>query len=179
MSWLGQVDWSQVWGRDIPFLEIFVRGTAVYLGLFLMLRLVLKRQAGTVGITDLLVVVLIADAAQNGMAGAYRSVPDGLLLVATIIFWSYLLDWLSFRFPVVRRLVDPPALCLVRAGVMQQRNMRRELITVEDLMAQLREQGVDDLAQVKHANMEGDGRISVITYREDNKPSHAGERRGV
>jgi uncharacterized membrane protein YcaP (DUF421 family) len=179
MNWLGQVDWTQVWGRDIPFLEIFVRGTAVYLGLFLMLRLVLKRQAGTVGITDLLVVVLIADAAQNAMAGAYHSVPDGLLLVGVIIFWSYLLDWLSFRFAVVRRLIDPPPLCLVRDGAMQRQNMRRELITVDDLMAQLREQGVDDLAQVKHANMEGDGRISVITYQDDKKPSHATERRGV
>jgi uncharacterized membrane protein YcaP (DUF421 family) len=50
------------------------------------------------GITDLLVIVLIADAAQNGMAGEYRSLTDGLLLVATIVAWSYALNWLAFRF---------------------------------------------------------------------------------
>nr|MBP7571903.1 DUF421 domain-containing protein [Acidobacteriota bacterium] len=73
------VDWGRVFAFDTPWLEIVVRGTAIYLGLFLLLRLVLKRQAGTVGITDLLVIVLIADAAQNAMADDYRSVPDGLL----------------------------------------------------------------------------------------------------
>ena len=60
--------------------------------MFALLRFVLKREAGTLAITDLLVVVLIADAAQNAMADDYRSVPDGLLLVATIVFWSYALD---------------------------------------------------------------------------------------
>ena len=165
MNWLWNVDWSQVWGRDIPLLEIFVRGTVIYLGLFLMLRLVLKRQSGTVGISDLLVVVLIADAAQNGMAGEYHSVPDGLMLVGTIIFWSFFLDWLSFRFPLVRRLVEPPPLCLVRDGKMLRHHMRRELMTVDELMAQLRENGVENLAQVKRAYMEGDGHISVITHQ--------------
>jgi len=69
------------------------------LALFLLLRLVLKRQSGNMGVTDLLVIVLIADAAQNAMASDYKSVPDGLLLVSTIVFWSYALDWLSYHFP--------------------------------------------------------------------------------
>ena len=56
-----------------------------------MLRLVLRRESGTIGMTNLFVVVLIADAAQNAMANDYRSVPDGLVLVATILFWSHVL----------------------------------------------------------------------------------------
>ncbi|MFL5593175.1 MAG: DUF421 domain-containing protein, partial [Gemmatimonadaceae bacterium] len=79
-----QVDWHSVFTPKTPLLEVFVRGTAVYLALFLLLRLILKRQSGTVGVTDLLVVVLIADAAQYAMSGGYESVPDGLLLVGTI-----------------------------------------------------------------------------------------------
>jgi uncharacterized membrane protein YcaP (DUF421 family) len=155
-------DWEKIFLPTTPILEIFVRGTFVYLSLFLLLRLVLKREAGAIGITDLLVVVLLADASQNALAGDYHSIPDGLLLVLTIIFWSYTLNWLGFRFPAVQRLVHPPPLPLVKDGKLLKRNMRRELITEEELMGKIREQGIDDLSQVKEAYMEGDGRISVI-----------------
>jgi uncharacterized membrane protein YcaP (DUF421 family) len=72
-----------------------VRGSTVYLTLFFLLRIVLRRESGGMGITDLLVIVLLADAVQNAMAGDYHSVPDGLLLGATLIFWSFALDWLT------------------------------------------------------------------------------------
>ena len=156
------VRWETVLVPKMPLLEIIVRGTLVYFGLFLMLRLVLKRQSGTVGVTDLLVIVLIADAAQNAMADDYRSVPDGLFLVGTIIFWSYALDWLGYHIPWVGRLVHPPSLLLVKDGRMLRRNMRQELITPEELMSQLREQGINDVADVKRAYMEADGKISVV-----------------
>lgn len=59
------VEWAKMLIPDTPLLEIFLRGSIVYLALFFLLRVVLKRESGTLGITDLLVVVLIADAAQN------------------------------------------------------------------------------------------------------------------
>lgn len=156
------VDWARLFLPDTPLLEIVARGTAVYLGLFLLLRLVLKRQSGAVGITDLLVIVLIADAAQNAMAADYQSITDGLVLVGVIVFWSHALDWLGYHFPALNRLVHPPPLPLIRNGVMLRRNMRQELITEEELRTQLREQGVVEIGQVKIACMEGDGRISVV-----------------
>ena len=72
--------------------EIILRGTLVYLFLFCFLRF-LRRETGVIGISDLLVVVLIADAAQNTMSSDYKSVTDGAILVATIIGWDYVLDW--------------------------------------------------------------------------------------
>ena len=65
--------------------------------------------------------------------------------------------------PLIGRFVHPPAVELVRNGRMLRENMRRELITVEELMSQLREQGIDALNRVKSARLEGDGQISVIT----------------
>jgi uncharacterized membrane protein YcaP (DUF421 family) len=163
MGPFGPVNWHAVLIPDTPILEIVVRGTLVYLALFGLLRFILKRQSGAVGVTDLLVVVLIADAAQNAMAAEYKSVPDGVLLVAVIIGWSYALDWLGHKVPAVGRLVHPPPLLLVKDGKVLLRNLRRELITKQELMSQLREQGVDGLAKVKRAYMEGDGKISVVT----------------
>jgi uncharacterized membrane protein YcaP (DUF421 family) len=163
------IDWGQIFKPDTPPLEIFLRGTIVYLSLFILLRLVLRREAGTVGMSDLLVVVLIADAAQNAMAGNYNSVPDGLLLVATIVFWSYAVEWMGYHVPWIGRFVHPPALLLVRNGQLLRRNMRRELITEEELMTQLRLQGVEDLGSVRKACMEGDGQISVVKANGDDR----------
>lgn len=163
MDGLLNIDWAGIFLPETPLLEIFIRGSVMYLSLFLMLRVVLKREAGTVGITDLLIVVLLADAAQNGLAGGYRSITDGLLLVATLIFWSYTLNWLDYRFPRIQGLIHPPPLLLVENGRMLKRNMRKEFITEEELLSMLREQGVEDAQEVKKAFMEGDGKISLIT----------------
>jgi len=156
------IDWHALVRPDVPVLEILLRGSVMYLVLFTLLRIVLKRQTGTLGMTDLLLITLLADASQNAMAGEYRSLPDGILLVATIIFWNYALDWLSFRFPWFERLIEPPPLPLIKHGKLLRRNMRQELITEAELRGQLREQGVEDLATVKAAYIESDGRISVI-----------------
>ncbi|HEY8446903.1 MAG TPA: YetF domain-containing protein [Thermomicrobiales bacterium] len=169
MGWIVDVDWGAVFRPNTPILETFVRGSVMYLGLFFLLRAVLKREAGAVGITDLLVIVLLADAAQNAMADDYRSIPDGLLLVGTVVFWAYALDWLGYRFPHFQRIIHPRALLLVRDGRLLRKNMERELITEEELHQQLRLRGVSDLALVREAYLEGDGRISVITNDEQSQ----------
>ncbi len=174
---LWHVDWEKLFVPQTALVEILLRGTLVYLALVVLLRLVLKRQSGTVGITDLLVVVLIADAAQNAMAGNATSLPDGLLLVATIIGWCYVLDWLGYYFPRLQHLVHPPPLLLVQDGRLLRHNMRQELLTKDELMSQLREQGVDDLGEVKSAYMEGDGHISVVKY--DAQPHRPARRKGA
>jgi uncharacterized membrane protein YcaP (DUF421 family) len=154
----------------VPVLEIVVRGSLMYIALFVMLRVILKRQTGTLGMTDLLLITLLADAAQNGMAGEYKSITNGIVLVGTIIFWNYLFDWLSFRSEWFSHLIEPSPLPLIRNGRMLRRNMRQELITPDELMMQLREQGVDEVSKVKQALMESDGRISVIERSQRQHP---------
>ncbi len=169
MDWLWRGGWREAF-VPTTVLEVMVRGTIVYLVLFALFRLILKRQSGALGVTDLLVIVLVADAAQNAMADGYTSLTDGIVLVAVIIFWSWFLDWLGFRFPRFQRLIQPPSLPVVRDGRMLRRNMKTELITEDELLSQLRLQGVDDLARVRLAEVESDGQISVVTYDEEEKP---------
>jgi len=156
------VDWKAIFTPEHSVAEMFVRGSLMYLFLFTLMRIVLKRNAAGLAITDVLVIVLLADAAQNEMANDYRSITEGAVLVATIVFWAYLLDWLHFHFPAFRTLVQPKPLCLVEDGRLLRNNMRQELVTFDELMSQLREQGVDSLKQVKRAQMEPTGQISVV-----------------
>jgi uncharacterized membrane protein YcaP (DUF421 family) len=158
------MDWTAIFVPTVPVTEIIVRGTLVYLALFVLLRVLPRREMGTIGAADLLVVVLIADAVQNAMGAEHRSVTEGLLLVITILFWSYLIDWLDHRFPQLR-LVNGPPQVLIRDGRILRANLKKELVTEDELMSQLREQGVDNAEEVERAYIEGNGKISVIRRR--------------
>ncbi|HEU4459121.1 MAG TPA: YetF domain-containing protein [Methylibium sp.] len=143
-------------------LELVLRGTAVYWFLFGLFRVVLRRDVSGLGIADVLLIVLIADASQNAMGGQYETIAEGFLLVATLAGWNLLVDWASWRFPPLRRFTAPQPLLLVRRGRFVEANMRRELMTREDLVFKLREQGIERLEVVKEAYMEPDGQISAI-----------------
>jgi len=146
----------------VPVAELMLRGTLVYWLLFLIFRFILRRDVGAVGIADILLLVIVADAAQNAMSGGYDTFTEGAILVLTIVAWNWLLDFLSYRFTIVRRFASPQRLTLIQRGVPQRRNLRREFITMDELHEKLREQGVEKIADVKAAYLEGDGQISVI-----------------
>ncbi|XID75507.1 DUF421 domain-containing protein [Alkanindiges sp. WGS2144] len=163
------MDWSSIFSFDIPVLEIFIRGTVMYLALIFLMRVILKRQAGGLESGDILLLILLSDASQNGMAGDYKSVPDGIILVATLMFWNFFLDWLSFKFPWFERLMDAKPIVLVKNGKMLRKNMRKEFVTQAELLSQLREQGINKLEKVKRAYIESDGKLSVIEVEDRTK----------
>jgi uncharacterized membrane protein YcaP (DUF421 family) len=160
------MDWSGIFGLTVSPWEMIVRGTAMYLLLFLLFRVVIRRRVGAVGIGDILLLVIIADAAQNAMSGEYKSVSDGAILVATIVAWNVLADWLTYLSPALQKLLEPPPLLLVDRGRMLRGHLRVELISEQELRSKLREHGVADLAEVEKAYMESDGRMSVIKRKE-------------
>lgn len=144
--------------------ELIARGTLTYWFLFLLFRFVLRRDAGSLALADVLLVVVIADASQNAMAGEYKTVGEGVLLVATIAAWNYFIDWMSFRYAWFARFAEPRAVPLIRHGTILRANLRREMLTEDELKSQLRESGVENAAEVKHAALEPDGTVSVIRY---------------
>lgn len=162
---LPPVDWQKMFVPSVSLLELVLRGSIMYLAILAAMRL-FRRQGGSLSTADLLVVVLVADAAQNGMASEYFSVTEGLVLIATIYGWNYLLDVAAYRWPRVHRLLNPPPLPLVRDGRVLRHNLRREMLTLDDLMEQLREQGVERLGEVRHCCLEGDGHLSVIRRKD-------------
>ncbi len=163
------INWSALFGVHVSIAELVLRGSAIYFFLFLVFRFVLRRDVGAVGIADILLLVLVADAAQNAMAGEYKSISEGLILVGTIISWNLSLDWLAFRFPAFAKFAQPSSLQLVRHGRVINKHLAQEMLTMDDLMGKLRGEGVETLDQVKHVFMESDGAISIIkrTVRND------------
>jgi uncharacterized membrane protein YcaP (DUF421 family) len=159
---LSPTDLAGIFAFTVSPLELVLRGSLMYWALFVVFRFVLRRDVGALGISDFLFVVILGDAAQNAMIGDATSVTDGLVLIATLVFWSYPLDMLSFHVPLIQRFTSPPRLCLVKDGKPLRRSMRREFITDEELNAKIRQEGLEDLSGVKRLYLEADGEMSLI-----------------
>jgi len=162
VDWLINIDWRSMFVPTESILEVVIRGTIMYIGMFALLR-VFRRQAGSIGIADLLVIVVIADAAQNGMAGDSRSITEALILIATIVLWDWFFDWLGFKSPFWERILQPQPLLLIENGEVIQKNLDQEMIKEDDLLAQLREEGIDDFSRVRKCYLESNGHFSVLT----------------
>lgn len=156
------MDSTVIFGPQLAWYELALRASAVYWFLFLVFRLVLRRDSGSITLADVLFLVLIGDASQNAMIGDSISIADAAIVISTLAGWNMLLDWLSFRSSLARRLLQPMPLPLVKNGVVDFRHMRREFLTMDELHAKMREHGVDSLSGVKLATMESDGTISIV-----------------
>ena len=163
------IDLSEIFALQAGFAEMFVRGSTMYWVLYALLRVSGRRDLGSLGVADMLVLVLVADAAGNAMSGDSYSLGDGIIVVTTIVGWSYLLDRLSYHVPALRKVLEPQRVCLVRDGRLIVSGLRREHITRGELMEQLRLKGVDHLSCVKRAYLESTGEFSVIATEEGRK----------
>ncbi len=164
MDLLFNVDWKQLFAPDTPILESVVRGTVIYIAIFFLVRLLPNRQIGGVGMNDLLLLVLVASASTNSLAGDHKSLVNGMIIVSTVILWSYAFNWLGFKFPSVQRLFQAAPKVVIKDGQMQEDVMQAELLTEEELKGKLRRQGTEDISKVRKAYIESDGQISVIKH---------------
>lgn len=145
--------------------ELLIRGTLMFWFLFLVLRFVLRRDMGSAGISDILFIVLLGDAAQNGMIGQGQSVADSMSLIAVLVAWNYSLDFLGYRFRFFEWLTEPAPICLIRDGRLLRKNMRRQHLTDAEIRAKLRGEGIENVADVRRMYLESDGSFSTLRRR--------------
>jgi uncharacterized membrane protein YcaP (DUF421 family) len=165
-----QLDWRDIVSPDVSLLEIVVRGSVLYLVVTALLRLTLRRSTGEVGTIDFVLILLIANASTNAMTGGSTAILDAVILILTIAAWNYGLNALGYYVPAIERLMLPPPLAVIRDGALVPRNMRREFLSRNELLAELREHGITSIDEVQAAFIEADGTISIIPYQDDKKP---------
>jgi len=161
MDTIFKIDWQSMFVPTESVLEIIIRGSIMYLAMYALLR-IFRRQAGTIGIADVLVIVVIADAGQNGMAGDSKSITEAVILITTIIVWDFFLDWLGFRSTIIARMLEPKPLMLIENGKILMKNLEKEFLTEDELLSQLRQQGLENAHSVKSCFLESNGHFSVI-----------------
>ncbi len=147
---------------EISIAEKILRSVVVYLFLLLAFRFTGKRQVGQLTPFDLVVLLIISNVVQNAVIGSDNSLGGGLLGAVTILALNYAVTEVAYRSKHARRLLEAQPTLLIHNGRILQENLRRERVTVDELLAALRRNGVVEPAHVRFAILEENGAISVI-----------------
>lgn len=153
---------SHLFVPEIPILEKIVRSALVYLFMLLAFRILGKRQVAQMTPFDLVLLLIISNVVQNALIGKDDSLTGGLVGAVTIFLLNFGVAEIAFRSKRVRRVLEPQPTLLIHRGKILEKNLSRELMTEEELMAALRENGIDDPTKVHAAVLEENGRVSVI-----------------
>jgi len=147
---------------EISVWEKIIRSAAIYVFILLAFRFTGKRQVGQLTPFDLVVLLLISNVVQNAVIGPDNSLTGGMIGAVTILVLNYLVVELSYRFKGVRRVLEAQPTLLIHNGRVLHENLRKERLTMDDLLAALRRSGMASPEQVRYALLEENGGISVI-----------------
>jgi uncharacterized membrane protein YcaP (DUF421 family) len=143
-------------------MDIVVRGIVIFAFLFVLMRAVGRRELSTLQPFDLILLVVVGDAVQQGLTQDDYSVTGALLAISTIALLQVGVSYVSFRFPRSRPYLDGAPLVIVQDGEPIERNMKRERLTLDDVREEARQQSIATLDDVAWAVVETSGKISFI-----------------
>jgi uncharacterized membrane protein YcaP (DUF421 family) len=143
-------------------MDLVIRATVIFFFIFLITRVVGRRELSTLEPFDLILLVVTGDLVQQGITQSDTSVTGAATVIATIALLTVALAYLSWRFPRLRDALEGEPVILVQDGATIDRNLRRERLTVAEVEAEARSQQCASLEDVGWAILETDGRISVI-----------------
>jgi uncharacterized membrane protein YcaP (DUF421 family) len=150
---------------DIAITEKVVRSVGVYLFLLTAFRLAGKRQLGQLTAFDLVVLLVISNVLQNAAIGSDNSLGGGFVGASVIIALNWMVAWLTFRHKRLERIVENVPTVLGKHGQVLHTNLDSEHMSMPELRAALRKEGITTMSEVRYAILEEDGHVSVIPRR--------------
>ncbi len=143
-------------------MDLVLRAVVVFFAIFLVTRIIGRRELSTMEPFDLILLIITGDLMQQAVTQSDYSLTGGLTVLATIALLTVALSYVSFKVPKLRPVLDGEPLVLVQDGEIIERNLRRERITVDELLAEARQQQIGSIDEIRFAVLETSGRISVI-----------------
>ena len=143
-------------------MEIILRATAIFFFLWILTRGMGKRELSQMTAFELLLLVTVGDLVQQGVTQEDMSVVGNMLAVSTIAFWALFFAYITFRFRSTRPLLEGLPVVIVKDGAVLEEFLHAERMTLDELKEEARNQGIDDLRQVRLGVLEPDGKISFL-----------------
>ena len=143
--------------------EIMFRAFSIYAGLFILFRLVGKKQLGEMSPFDLVLVLIISESVSNSLGAEENSIAGGLLSAATLIGLSYLMDFFAYKSKRFEKLADGEVRVIIKDGVINKHACRRERITKSELEEALRELKIERIEDVRIGYIETNGQVTAFT----------------
>jgi uncharacterized membrane protein YcaP (DUF421 family) len=143
-------------------MDLVLRAVVIFAFVLLLTRVIGKRELGSLQPFDLILLIVLGDALQQGLTQDDYSLTGAILVVGTIAVLQVCVSWLSYRFPRTRPILEGEPLVIVQDGKVIERNLKRERLTVDEITEAARKQQIAHLAEVRFAVLETDGEISFI-----------------
>jgi uncharacterized membrane protein YcaP (DUF421 family) len=144
-------------------MDLVLRAVVIYLLIFVVTRVMGRRELSSLAPFDLILLIILGDAIQQGLTQDDYSVTGAVIVVVTLMLLQMGTSYLSFRSPRARVLLEGHPIVLVEDGSFVERNLRRERMTHEEIAEEARQQQIDSIEKVKWAILESSGKISFIT----------------
>lgn len=153
--------WNSITHLDLTIAEKIIRPLIIYLFLVIGLRLSGKREIGQHNALELVVLLAVANAVQNGIIGVDTSITGALIGATTLFTVNYLLEYSVSRNRWFHQLIIGSPAILVSAGRVNRKALRRQRLSEEDLLEDAIEQGARNLNDVESAVLGANGHITV------------------
>ena len=145
-------------------MDLVLRAAVVFAFILLLTRVIGKRELGKMQPVDLVLLIVLGDALQQGLTQDDYSLTGAILVVGTIAVLQVFVSWLTYRFPRTRPILEGEPIIVVQDGDVIERNLKRERLTVEEIAEEARKQQIGHLQDIRFAVLENDGTISFIKH---------------
>lgn len=156
-------------------MEIMIRAAVMFLFLWGVTRAVGRSTLGELTTFELLLYVTMGDLIQQSVTQQDYSVTAGILAIGVFALFTVALTWVQWRFPRMRPLIRGVPLVIVRDGELVGKAVRQQRMSIEDLRASARQQGIRSIADIELAVLETDGKISFFAINEESASNGAPE----
>jgi len=142
--------------------DLVLRAVVVFAFVVLLTRVIGKRELGSLQPIDLVLLIVLGDALQQGLTQDDYSLTGAILVVSTIALLQVFTSWIAYRFPRSRPVLEGEPIIVIHNGELIERNLQRERLTIEDIAEEARKQQIAQLSEVRFAVLETSGSISFI-----------------
>lgn len=151
-------------------MDIVIRASVMFAAMFLLLRLLGKRELAQMTPFELVLLIVMGDLIQQGVTHNDFSLTGAVLAIGTIGFWTLVMNWISYRFPRAEKILDGEPSVLIRNGELLETNLSRNRMTRSEIEGEMRLAGIARIRDVEWGILETTGKISFI----GKAGSHAG-----
>ncbi|MFC7684554.1 DUF421 domain-containing protein [Ureibacillus sp. GCM10028918] len=149
------------------YVEIFLRTVFLYIFVIIVFRLMGKREVGELSIMDLVVFVLIAECVAFALEDVDKPVFQNVFPIIILLVIQFINSLITLKSKKIRDIIDGDPSLIVRDGVIDQEEMRKQRYNLDDLFQQMREERIPSVQQIDYAFLEPSGKISIFLKSDD------------
>ena len=151
-------------------LTIFIRTVIIYTILTITMRIMGKRQLGELDVGELVITILLSEIASLPITNPEKSMISAIIPVATLALLEIITSSMILKFPMIKKFLASKPAVLISHGRIDKQEMHKARISIEDLISQIRQNGIYDLSEVDYAILEENGKMSIIPKAENRQP---------